>query len=213
MSLVLAIEPDPRQATRLEDLMRTRVGADLVQADTTERALAAIGNRVPDLILVPSLLSPQEDVAIAGALRLIATAANVRMLTIPLLADPEQPAKPRGVFGRWRKVKAGISNGCAPAVFATQISEYLAAAAESAEHAEEAELPPETSAEPVEAIESVQPAIAFARTSAPPESAASDVLIPSLILPVASDARIAPVARLITADPVEPSAEAADIEP
>jgi hypothetical protein len=130
MALILAIEPDHRQATQLADLIRGRLHADLVHARTTEGALtvlAGIGDRVPDLVLVPSLLSAQEDAAIAGALRVIAAAANVRMLTIPMLADPEQPAPHRGVFARLRgrRTKA-TPNGCDPAVFAEQIAAYLA---------------------------------------------------------------------------------------
>lgn len=127
MPLVLAIEPDPRQASRLEHLMRTRVGAELIRADTTERALAAIGTRVPDLVLVPSLLSPQEDAALAGALRVIAAAARVQMLTIPLLADPGQPPEARrGLLGRWRRGAARQTAGCDPALFAEQVAAYLA---------------------------------------------------------------------------------------
>jgi hypothetical protein len=132
MSLILAIEPDPRQSTQLADLVHRRLHAELVHAATTEGALAAlatVGDRVPDLVLVPSLLSPQEDAAIAGALRIIATAAKVRMLTIPLLADPEQPPQHRGVFARLRKKPKRTPGGCDPDVFAEQIAAYLAEAA------------------------------------------------------------------------------------
>ncbi|HUE89119.1 MAG TPA: hypothetical protein VMO26_23820 [Vicinamibacterales bacterium] len=130
MSLILAIEPDHRQAEQLAHLIRGRLNADLLHARTTEgalTALAGIGDRVPDLVLVPSLLSAQEDAAIAGALRVIAAAANVRMLTIPMLADPEQPAEHRGVFAKLRARKTRTTpGGCDPAVFADQIAAYLA---------------------------------------------------------------------------------------
>ena len=82
MAIVLAIEPDRRQAAHLTAIARHLVGAELVLADTTEGALDAIGNRVPDLVLVPALLSPQDDAALAAALRVIAAAAHVRTLTI-----------------------------------------------------------------------------------------------------------------------------------
>ena len=128
MSLIVAIEPDARQAAQLKALVRHRVGADLVHAETTEQALtelAKIGDRVPDLVLVPSLLSPQEDAALAGALRIIATVANVPMLTIPVLADPEQPPGHRNLFARWRSRTVKRPGACDPGVFADQISEYL----------------------------------------------------------------------------------------
>ena len=86
MPLILVVEPDRRQAAHLTHVVRQRVGAELILAETTELALASIGNRVPDLILVPALLSPQDDAALAAALRVIATAAHVQMLTTPLFA-------------------------------------------------------------------------------------------------------------------------------
>lgn len=127
MALILAIEPDRRQAAQLTDLVRTRVKAELVLADTTEGAFGAIGNRVPDLVLVPTLLSPQDDAALAGALRVIATAARVQMLTIPVLADCAAPPKPSGLLSRWRRRSATPTpTGCDPSVFADQIAAYLA---------------------------------------------------------------------------------------
>src|SRR3954467_283597 len=91
MAIVLAIEPDRRQAAHLTALVRQHVGAELILAHTTEGALDAIGDRVPDLVLVPALLSPQDDAALAGALRIIAAAAHVRTLTIPVLATTVAP--------------------------------------------------------------------------------------------------------------------------
>src|SRR6185312_16959618 len=87
MGIILAIEPDRRQRDTLASVVRHKVGAELILADTTEHALEAIGNRVPDLVLVPALLSPSDDAALAAALRVIAAAAHVRTLTIPVFAN------------------------------------------------------------------------------------------------------------------------------
>ncbi|HXG88827.1 MAG TPA: hypothetical protein VNJ02_10860 [Vicinamibacterales bacterium] len=127
MALILAIEPDPQQAALLTDLVRTRVRSDLVLADTTEHALVAIADRVPDLVLIPALMSAQEDAALAGALRMIAAAARVEMVTIPFLAAPVPSAEPRGVLGKWRRSRKSETRlvGCDPAVFADQIAAYL----------------------------------------------------------------------------------------
>src|SRR3954465_12169789 len=104
MPIILAIEPDRRQRHALGAVVRHRVGAELVLADTTEGALEAIGNRVPDLVLVPALLAPQDDAALAAALRVIAAAAHVRTLTIPVLATGTIPsAEPAGMLARWRR--------------------------------------------------------------------------------------------------------------
>jgi PleD family two-component response regulator len=87
MPIILAIEPDRHQASCLAAAVRRRVAAELILADTTERALDAIGDRVPDMVLVPALLAPQDDAALAAALRVIAAATHVRTLTIPVLSS------------------------------------------------------------------------------------------------------------------------------
>jgi hypothetical protein len=130
MALILAIEPDRRQAAQLTSLIRARVNADLVLAETAEQALHAIGDRVPDLVLVPALLAPQDDATLAGALRVIAAAARIQMLTIPVLAATSRKKQPRGVLAKWRRrAEPAASGGCDPAVFGDQIAAYLAEAA------------------------------------------------------------------------------------
>ena len=131
MALILAIEPDRRQAAQLVRLIQTRVGAELVLAETTEQALGAIGNRVPDLVLVPALLAPQDDATLATALRVIASAAHVQMLTIPMLAPKRAAGQPLGVLARLRRRRADPTppDGCDPDVFGDQIAAYLAEAA------------------------------------------------------------------------------------
>ena len=127
MPIILAIEPDRRQAAHLTVIVRHQVGAELILADTTEGALDAIGNRVPDLVLVPALLSPTDDAALAAALRVIAAAAHVRTLTIPVLANGAARATPGGLLAKWRKRRDASPepDGCDPAVFGEQISTYL----------------------------------------------------------------------------------------
>ena len=126
MSLILAIEPDRRQVAHLISIVRHVQGAELILADTTERALESIGNSVPDLILVPALLSPQDDAALAAALRVIATAAHVQMLTIPTFAAPK-PQPKKGVLSAFRRKPANDAplEGCDPKVFAQEIASYI----------------------------------------------------------------------------------------
>ena len=131
MPIILAIEPDRRQAAQLTAIVRRRVGAELILADTTEAALDAIGNRVPDMVLVPALLSPQDDASLAAALRVIAAAAHVRTLTIPVLSSGDTRSAQGGILSRWLRPRARTqaSEGCDPAVFAEQITAYLKEAA------------------------------------------------------------------------------------
>src|SRR5438270_13895579 len=108
MAIILAIEPDRKQAAHLSAVVRHRVGADLILADTTERALDLIGARVPDLVLVPALLSPQDDAALAAALRVIAAATRVQMLTIPVLGKPKPVEKPGGMLAALRRARPSL---------------------------------------------------------------------------------------------------------
>jgi hypothetical protein len=127
MSLILAIEPDRRQVAHLTSIVRHVKGADLVLADTTERALESIGNNIPDLILVPALLSPQDDAALAAALRVIASAAHVQMLTIPTFAAPKPKRRVGGMLSAFRRKQDDDEplEGCDPRVFADEIASYL----------------------------------------------------------------------------------------
>ena len=110
--------------------MRHRVGAELILAGTTESALDAIGSRVPDLVLVPALLSPQDDAALNAALRVIAAAAHVRTLTVPVFANGVEQESRGGLLSRWMRGRSdATADGCDPAVFAEQISDYLREAA------------------------------------------------------------------------------------
>ena len=129
MPLILAIEPDRRQASQLKRLARA---ADLVLADTTELALEAIGNRIPDLCSCPRSSRRKTMRRWRSALRVIAAAAHVQTLTIPVFAASAAPARHTGgVLAKWRRGRkeAASPEGCDPAVFAEQIAAYLAEAA------------------------------------------------------------------------------------
>src|ERR1051325_341891 len=92
MTLIVAIEPDRRQANCLGAMVRGKLKAELVLADCAEGALTALGGRVPDVILTSALLSPKDETAIAEWLRTLdSAAAHVQTLTIPVFA----PSRPR----------------------------------------------------------------------------------------------------------------------
>jgi CheY-like chemotaxis protein len=134
MSLILAIEPDRQQATELAAMVRGRLRAELILADSAEPALAALGDRVPDLILTSALLSTKDEAALADRLRkLEGAAAHVQTLTIPVLDTPmARSAAGRNVlFGLLgdRMSSPAAPDGCDPALFAEQCAEYLQRAA------------------------------------------------------------------------------------
>lgn len=137
MAFVLAIEPDPRQAALLRRVLREQVRADLAVVDSKDAAIAALAERVPDLILLTALLSPGDEDELVACLRRLDEAAHIQTLRIPLLAEEDGTrgrSRPRwlGLFKR----QADGPRGCAPEVFADQVRTYLEhAAAVKAERA------------------------------------------------------------------------------
>jgi CheY-like chemotaxis protein len=129
MSLILAVEPDKRQAKQLSSVVRQHVRAEFVVAESGAAALAALGNRVPDLILTPPLLPPKDEAVLTGWLRDLGdAAAHVQTLAIPILSDPSARKGEQGsssIFGRLRDQTPDAGPGCDPGVFAEQIRVYL----------------------------------------------------------------------------------------
>jgi CheY-like chemotaxis protein len=127
MSLILAIEPNKNQAQQLGALVRAHLKAELVTAPTAAAALAALGDRIPDVVLTPALFGLRDEAALTERLRQLGNdAAHVQTLSIPILAaSGSKSGSNSGLLGR-KKEKGGDSNvGCDPAVFAEQIRIYL----------------------------------------------------------------------------------------
>ena len=135
MSLIIAIEPDRDQAAQLKDLVRRHTGAELILTETTERAITAIEQRVPDLVLIPALMSPEDDEALTTALRVAEDAKHVQTLTIPVLGAPQAKSLPGGVLSRLRgQSRPAAPDSCDPRLFAEQITEYLERIAKDRAH-------------------------------------------------------------------------------
>src|SRR5689334_22165697 len=122
MFLILAIEPDRRQASRLTAIARGPIrNAELVTVDTVEAALEVLDRHVPDLLLISMLLSAKDDAALAERLRELDTAGRqVQTLVIPMFAAPRRNGD-GGLLARFTRSEAdGPSHGCQPGVFAAQ---------------------------------------------------------------------------------------------
>jgi hypothetical protein len=139
--LVLAIEPDPRQAATLKRVVKGQVRAELVLVDSKDAALATIATRVPDLILVTALLPPRDEDDLTRHLKALDHAAHLQTLTIPLLGSaPVEEHLGSRMFGAFRsKRRPAPIDGCDPKMFGEQIEAYLQRAAElrAEEHARE----------------------------------------------------------------------------
>ena len=134
MPVVLALEPDPRQAEALKTLVEQRVHALLLLTDSKDGAIAALAERVPDLILVTALLSPRDEAELTEHLRTLDGAEHLQTLTVPLLSGvalPAAPKKKRGLFSALqRQAPDKPTGGCDPVMFAEQILAYLERAQE-----------------------------------------------------------------------------------
>ena len=134
--LILAIQPDRRQQSQLASIAR-RISAELLLTESAERAMAVLGERLPDLILTPALLSHRDEMALTERLRQFGdAAAHIQTLTIPILETAASPSR-KGVLSALRKQKrkgkAGAAEtvGCTADTFAEQISIYLTRATEA----------------------------------------------------------------------------------
>jgi hypothetical protein len=142
--LIVAIEKNGQQVARLTPIVRG-LGAELVVAQSAAQAFETLGNRVPDLILVPLLLPPQDETALTTRLRdLGAAAAHIRTLSTPLLATSQ--AHSGSTLSILREGDSEEKTvGCAPDIFGAQLREYLEhAARERASAAAEQASCPET---------------------------------------------------------------------
>jgi CheY-like chemotaxis protein len=109
--LILAIEPDRRQAAKITTLARTELQIDIVVADSTELALEAIARRVPDLILTSLLLSRRDEALLTDRLReLDAAGTRVPTLVVPVLGAPRRSRSQKGLLTRLRGARGGESS-------------------------------------------------------------------------------------------------------
>ncbi len=169
MTLIVAIEPDRRQAHYLSAMVHGRLKAELVLGDSAESALRALGDRVPDVILTSALLSPRDEAVVADWLRALdAAAAHIQTLTIPVFAASRpRPHRARGVFaalmGSGEDDAYEAPDGCDPAMFAEQCADYLERArVERASH-DVADLEESGVADPEEVVEAMKPTEVIAR--------------------------------------------------
>jgi hypothetical protein len=134
VALVLAIEPDHRQATTLKRVIREIVKAELVLVESRDAAISAIDAQIPDVILVTALLSPRDEEELVTHLRALEGAEHLQTHTIPQLAGTRVDGDPKsggGLLGKFRKKKdSEPMAGCDPELFAEEIRTFLARAAQ-----------------------------------------------------------------------------------
>jgi CheY-like chemotaxis protein len=132
--LVLAIEPDLRQAAIVKRIVREKVLADVTVVDSRDAALEAMRTTVPDVLLLSALLSPRDEDELIAHLRTLDNLEHLQTHTIPQLASSITggDAKPKGLLSAFRRKKEpeGAMAGCDPELFAEEVRTYLQRASE-----------------------------------------------------------------------------------
>jgi len=127
--LVLAIEPDIRQAAIVKRIVREKVHAEVTVVDSRDAALEAMRTKVPDVVLLSTLLSPRDEGELIAHLRTLEHAEHLQTHTIPQLASTIGPGeeKRKGLLSAFKRRKGAGSGpaGCDPDLFAEEIRTYL----------------------------------------------------------------------------------------
>jgi hypothetical protein len=125
MPLIVAVERDREQIDQLT-AVAVRVKAELQLADSIDSALRLIDAELPDVVLIPALLSSRDALALGSRLRdLGASAAHVQMLTIPRFEPSASLAAGRMLSFRRRKKASALVQTTAVDSFADQLTVYL----------------------------------------------------------------------------------------
>lgn len=125
MERILAIESDQKRANLLTALVRRHVNVDLEIVGTVAAAIESLSEHTPDLILAPTLLSPQDSDDLMDCVKRL-QAPWVQTLTVPaldMLTDRLPNMKVRTSFFRRRPVELGLQYD--PAMVAMQIKDGL----------------------------------------------------------------------------------------
>ncbi len=102
MARILAIEADPKRKRLLTALVREHVKAELLIAESVKIAINILDEKIPDLIIAPTLLTPADESELMAHLRQLHAAPYVQTLTVPALdmLASEPPQEDRRRFGR-----------------------------------------------------------------------------------------------------------------
>ena len=124
MAVVVALEPDPTQADILCDALSTCASAEVVVVDSTAAALAAIDERVPDLVLLHALIPPDDEAYLLAYLGTVVGAGHVQTISIPQFQHSADCHRPAQLLRRRLKPRSTRA-GCDPRVFAADVVSYL----------------------------------------------------------------------------------------
>jgi hypothetical protein len=130
---VLAVEPDANQARILQNALGARIAGKFVIVKSTQAALEALVNTIPDVVLVSPLLPPRTEDQFVEHLRALGVdASHLQLLSIPRFGDSHPPAQKKRTLGSLGLKDVNVPSGDVVArAFADEVAAYLAQLSES----------------------------------------------------------------------------------
>ena len=131
MAGLLVVQPDSVQADALREALGAHISEDVVVAESLDDALSSIDQGVPDVVLLPILISPAVEDYLITYLSTLPGAGHVQILGLPRLerSDDSVQRRARTLFP-WRRQgpRAVGTASCDPRVFTRDVIAYLASA-------------------------------------------------------------------------------------
>jgi hypothetical protein len=90
-SRIIALEPEPECGRRLKELIRERVGAEVIIVHSWDDAPAVISSQLPDVILISSISAPTDETKLLKYLRELDTEWKPAVLFVPPIVG-QQPS-------------------------------------------------------------------------------------------------------------------------
>ena len=121
---ILAIEPDAARARSLRDVLEAHVTGQVQIVTSTDAAVRAIDQHIPDVVLTSTFLTPSEEVRLTDHLKALPAASHVQVIITPHFIDAEEAPKTH-VFGLRRNRSDRVRPACDHGTLIRQIGEYL----------------------------------------------------------------------------------------
>lgn len=100
MATILAIESDPERIVILRRLVKEKLDADVIVANSIESAIDTLDAKRPDVIVTSSLLPPGDDQQLADHLRQAPSLDHLPVLTLPPLVHTDDDDSSYGLMSR-----------------------------------------------------------------------------------------------------------------
>ena len=132
MSPLLALQPDSAEVDALLEALRAYISDDVVVAESLDEALSSIDQRVPDVILLPTLIPAAVEDYLVAYLSTIPGAGHTQILGLPRLERAydfvQRRVRSLVPWRREQRQSVAGTRGCDPGAFTQVVLAYLRSA-------------------------------------------------------------------------------------